>query len=74
VPRGQPKHGDDPSPNNSPAPEVICFVTDKGSEQYRYDLTDLKNDNRMEPRPEAQNFRPREGLFAACDQTSIVPR
>ena len=44
-----PKVGGDPS-DTSPAPEAIRLVRDDGSEQYRYDLTDLEQDNRTVPR------------------------
>lgn len=29
--------------------ETVRFVGDDGSEQYRYDLSDLENDNRSKP-------------------------
>ncbi len=46
-----PKDGAGAASASPPGCETVRFVRDDGSEQYRYDLTDLEIDNRTKPKP-----------------------
>jgi hypothetical protein len=43
------KDGAGATPRGSAGCETVRFVREDGSEQYRYDLSDLENDNRTKP-------------------------
>jgi hypothetical protein len=44
-----PKDGAGARPKGFSGCETVCFVGEDGSEQYRYGLSDLENDNRTKP-------------------------